>query len=91
VVKDLASPGIDIQETVTGDYLITHLGKQYPVERAALVGSDIAYLGYLMFMQSMRGSCEEKVEYSRKAYIYHNAYEANETCLDGNETEKKPR
>lgn len=82
------STGLDIRETASGDYIITHQGKHYPVKREVLDSNDLAYLGYLVVMQNLGTNNQEKVEGSRRAYIYHNAEDANETCLDANEKEK---
>lgn len=89
MANDSPSEGTDVRVTACGDYIVTHGGRHYPVKKEALTCEQLAYLGHLVIMQNLYVANEEEVEGSRIAHIYHNAEDANETCLGRIEKEKQ--
>jgi hypothetical protein len=89
VDNELPSEGTEVKETANGDYIITHKGKHYPIKRENIDMYGIAYLGYLIMSQN--ATVTQEVEGPRIAYIYHNAEDANETCLGREESVKAQR
>jgi hypothetical protein len=78
----LPSEGIEVRETTDGDFVVTHKGKSYPVKRDTLASNEVLYLGYMAVMHNIKVVNGESLVGSQKAYIYHNAEDANELCLN---------
>lgn len=95
-MKDILSnfiPGPpEFGEPITGDHIIEHKGRYYPVSREQLHGyaDSAANLGHRMMMRALGVHCAENAFRSKQAYIYHNAAAAGVTCLGEIEKRKTP-